>query len=201
MRRDVVASVISLLVLTVLLGVAYPLAATGIATIAWPNKATGSRIEVGGKTVGSRVVGQDFSRPVRGRPADRRYFQSRPSADAYNPAGTFFNNLGPNSKELAGQLRTNMKTYLARERLGTPGLRPRGVPADAVQTSASGIDPHISQANARIQARRVGKVRGLALARVLGLVEENTDGRGLGILGEPGVNVLTLNLALDRETR
>lgn len=200
MRRDAVASVVSLLVFTALLGVAYPLATTAVAGIAWPNKAGGSRIEAAGRTVGSRVIGQDFAGPRR-RAAGRRYFQSRPSADAYNPAATSFNNLGPNSRKLAGQFRANVRTYLARERLGTPGLRASAIPADAVQTSASGVDPHISQANARIQARRVAKVRGIALARVLALVARNTDGRGLGILGEPGVNVLTLNLALDREAR
>jgi K+-transporting ATPase ATPase C chain len=213
MRKDITTTAISLLVLTALLGLAYPLATTGVAKALWPNKSEGSQITLHGRVVGSRMLGQDFSRPVIGRDgkpekdsdgnpvvaADPRYFQSRPSADAYNPAGTFFNNLGPNSKALATLLRANMKAYLDRERLGTPGLRAADVPADAVQTSASGVDPHISQANARIQARRVARVRHMRLSRITALVDANTDGRGLGVLGEPGVNVLQLNLALDKE--
>lgn len=194
MRRDLVTSALAILAFTVVLGVAYPLATTGVSQLLFPNKADGSRVERAGKVVGSRLIGQDF----RGRP---RYFQSRPSATKYNPAGTFFNNLGPNQKALRDLFSKNLKAYLRRERPTSPGLDAAGVPADAVTTSGSGVDPDISRANARIQARRVARTRRLPLARVNALVAANTDGRSLGFLGEPRVNVLELNLALDREAR
>jgi len=194
MRRDVLPSIIAIVVLTVLFGVIYPLATTGVAQVLFPGKADGSQIERDGKVVGSRLIGQDF----RGRP---RYFQSRPSATGYSANVTYFNNLGPNSRQLSEQLEKNLASYLKRERPYNPELRRSDVPVDAVTTSASGVDPHISQANARIQARRVAKERGLDLERVLALVDDNTDGRALGVLGEPGVNVLELNLALDQEVR
>ena len=192
MRRDFLPSVIAIVVLTVLFGVIYPLATTGVAQVLFGAKADGSQIERNGKVVGSRLIGQDF----RGR---ARYFQSRPSATGYSGNVTYFNNLGPNSKDLSDQFKKNLAAYLQRERPYNPGLGRSGVPVDAVTASASGVDPHISQANARIQARRVAKVRGLDLDRVLALVDDNTDGRALGVLGEPGVNVLELNLALDQE--
>jgi potassium-transporting ATPase KdpC subunit len=192
MRRDLINSVLAILVFTVLLGLAYPLATTGVAQVVWPNKSDGSTIERGGKVVGSRLIGQDF----KGRP---RYFQSRPSVTDYNPAGTFFNNLGPNSKDLKALFEKNLAAYLKLEGPYNPGLSKGDVPPDAVQTAASGVDPHISKDNAEIQARRVAEVRGLDLDRVLDLVDQNTDDRGLGVLGEPGVNVLELNLALDDE--
>jgi K+-transporting ATPase ATPase C chain len=192
MRRDFLPSIIAIAVLTLLFGVIYPLATTGVAQVLFGGKADGSQIERDGKVVGSRLIGQDF----KGRP---RYFQSRPSATDYSANVTYFNNLGPNSKELSDMFKANLASYLKRERPYNPGLGRADVPVDAVTTSASGVDPHISEANARIQARRVAEVRGLELERVLELVDENTDGRALGVLGEPGVNVLELNLALDRE--
>jgi potassium-transporting ATPase KdpC subunit len=192
MRRDLISSALALLVLTLLLGVAYPLATTGVAQVLWPSKADGSQVERDGRTVGSRLIGQDFG-------GDRRYFQSRPSATGYSADVTYFNNLGPNNRELRDQLADNLAGYLRRERPYDRDLDRADVPADAVQASASGVDPHISPDNARIQARRVAEVRGLDLDRVLELVDESTDGRGLGLFGEPGVNVLDLNLALDRE--
>jgi len=192
MKRDLTTSVLAILVFTVLFGLAYPLLTTGVAQVLMPGRADGSTIERDGKVVGSRLIGQDFS----GRPG---YFQSRPSATDYNPAGTFFNNLGPNNAELRRQFAKNMALYLRRERRFDRGLTAADVPPDAVQTSASGVDPQISVANADIQARRVAKVRALALGQVRELIDENTDGRGLGVLGAPGVNVLELNLALDRE--
>jgi K+-transporting ATPase ATPase C chain len=176
----------------VVLGLAYPLVTTGVARLAFPGAGDGSRIERDGKVVGSRLIGQDFRR-------DPRYFQSRPSATGYSADVTYFNNLGPNSKDLRDMFVANLAAYVKRERPYDPGLEPSDVPVDAVTTSASGVDPQISQANARIQARRVAKVRGLDLSRVLDLVDDNTDGRALGVLGEPGVNVLKLNLALDQE--
>jgi K+-transporting ATPase ATPase C chain len=211
MRRDLSTSVLAIVVITLLFGLAYPLASTGVAQLAFPGKADGSKVERAGKVVGSRLIGQQFERPVlgaNGKPKqdkdgnpvlrdDPRYFQSRPSATGYNPAGTFFDNLGPNQKELRDLLRSNVDAYLKRERPYVPGLRAAGVPVDAVANSASGVDPDISQANARIQAHRVASVRHMPLAQVQRLIEQNTDGRGLGLLGEPGVNVLDLNLALD----
>jgi potassium-transporting ATPase KdpC subunit len=192
MRRDITHSVLAIIVFTVLFGLAYPLATTGVAKVLWPNKADGSTVTRDGKVVGSRLIGQDFK-------GDPRYFQSRPSVTGYNPAATFFNNLGPNSKALKALFEKNLAAYLKLEGPYTPRISESDVPPDAVQTAASGVDPHISRANAEIQANRVAKVRGLALERVNELVDENTDGRSLGVLGEPGVNVLQLNLALDRE--
>jgi K+-transporting ATPase ATPase C chain len=178
MRRDLTNSVMAILVFTALLGLAYPLATTGVAQVLFPDKADGD----------ARLIGRDFS----GRPG---YFQSRPSVTGYNPAATFFNNLGPGSAELRDMFEVNAAAYRERERL-RPGEE---IPPDAVQTSASGVDPHISEENAAIQARRVAEQRGLSLERVLELVDENTDGRFLGVLGEPAVNVRELNGALDRE--
>jgi len=213
MRRDFLPSIIAIVVLTVLFGVIYPLATTGVAQVLFPGKADGSQVERDGKVVGSSLIGQDFQKPVLdangkakedadGNPvleADPRYFQSRPSATGYSANVTYFNNLGPNNKELSDLFKDNLASYLERERPYNPGLGRADVPVDAVTTSASGVDPHVSEANARIQARRVAKVRGLGLDRVLELVDDNTDGRALGVLGEPGVNVLELNLALDQE--
>jgi potassium-transporting ATPase KdpC subunit len=213
MRRDIARSIIAIVVLTLLFGIVYPLATTGVAQVLFPNKADGSRIERDGETVGSRLIGQDFQRPVlgpdgqpeedeEGNPVlepDPRYFQSRPSATGYSANVTFFNNLGPNNQELRDLFAENLSAYLERERPYNSDLQPGDVPPDAVQTSASGVDPHISEANAEIQAGRVAQERGLELERVLELVEDSTDGRFLGVLGEPGVNVLELNLALDDE--
>jgi potassium-transporting ATPase KdpC subunit len=213
MRRDFLPSIIAIVVMTVAFGVIYPLATTGVAQVLFPGKADGSQIERNGKVVGSRLIGQDFEKPVlgaNGKPkkdadgnpvleADPRYFQSRPSATGYSANVTYFNNLGPNSKDLSDLFKANLAAYLKREGTYNPGLTGADVPVDAVTTSASGVDPHISQANARIQARRVADQRGLKLDRVLELVDDNTDGRALGVLGEPGVNVLELNLALDQE--
>lgn len=194
MRKDLITALLAVAVFTVALGLVYPLVTTGVAQLAFPNGGDGSQIERDGKVVGSRLIGQDFG----GRP---RYFQSRPSATDYSGSSTFFGNLGPNSRELAGQIGKNVDAYLRRERPYNRGLRRGDVPADAAQTSGSGVDPHISKENAAIQARRVARRRDLPLDRVRELVEQNTDGRSLGVLGEPGVNVLELNLALDREGR
>jgi potassium-transporting ATPase KdpC subunit len=191
MRRDLTNSILAIAVFTLMFGLAYPLLTTGAAQVLWPNKADGSPVERDGEVVGSRLIGQQFRGPG--------YFHSRPSATDYSANVTFFNNLGPNSRELSARFKDNLAAYLRRERPFTPGLRASDVPPDAVQTTASGVDPHISEANARIQARRVANERRLPLERVLELVDDNTDGRALGVLGEPGVNVLELNLAVDRE--
>jgi K+-transporting ATPase ATPase C chain len=197
MRKDIYSALVAIVAMTIVLGLLYPLAVTGIVQVAFPNAAGGSTVEVAGEVVGSKLIGQDFSTG----PDANRWFQSRPSVTGYAPNATFFNNRGPNQATLAVQQRRFVRDYLQRERPYDPGLQASGVPPDAATTSASGVDPQISLANARIQARRVAKVRGLPLARVRALIDENTDGRFAGVLGDPGVNVLELNLALDAETR
>jgi K+-transporting ATPase ATPase C chain len=168
---------------------------TGVAQVAWHGNANGSQITVDGRLVGSRLIAQDF----RGQ---ARYFQERPStATSYNAAGSAFTNLGPNSIAARDTFRAALQGYLHRERPYDPALAAARVPIDAVTSSASGIDPDISPANAWIQAYRIAAVRHLALGVVDRLIAENTDGRSLGVLGEPGVNVLELNLALDRTAR
>ena len=213
MRRDLITSIRAVVVITVLCGLIYPFAVWAIGQAAFPGRANGSQIHVNGKLVGSRLLGQDFSRPVLGKDGkpkkdsagdpvtepDPKYFQERPSQDAYNAAGTFFSNRGPNQKSAVVFYKAELAGYLALERPYDPGLTNARVPVDAVTTSASGVDPHISQANARIQARRIAAVRHLTLAHVDQLIAQHTDGRFAGLLGEPGVNVLQLNLALDKE--
>jgi K+-transporting ATPase ATPase C chain len=186
---------VAAVVLTVALGLVYPLVFTGLAQLAAPGRADGSLIEREGRVVGSRLAAQAFTRP--------EYFHPRPSATdpLYNAAGTTFANLGPTNPDLAAAVRERAAAILELERPYNPGLELGDIPVDAVTTSGSGIDPHISPANARLQAARVADERGLTPERVAELVDEHTDGRFLGVFGEPGVNVLELNLALDEETR
>jgi potassium-transporting ATPase KdpC subunit len=187
MRRDLTTSLIAIVVLTILLGIAYPLVVTGIGQVAFHDKANGSLIKRDGKVIGSKLIGQDFK-------GNRRYFQSRPStATKYSADASAFTNLGPNSKAALKTFKANLAAYRKREGL----TRASRVPIDAVTSSASGIDPEISLANARIQARRVAAVRRLPLPTVTSLIGKYTDDRDLAIFGEPGVNVLELNLALD----
>lgn len=187
-------SVIAVVVLTLVFGIAYPVAVTGFAQLVFPDKADGSLVERDGKVVGSRLAAQEFTKP--------EYFHPRPSATSpeYNAAATTFANLGPTNPDLAKAVRERVQAILKLERPYYPGLAIGDIPVDAVTTSASGIDPHISPANAHLQAARVAKVRGLSSDRVSKLIDDNTDGRWLGVFGEPGVNVLELNLALDQET-
>ena len=191
--RALVASVVAVIVFTVVLGFGYPLLMTGFAAVAFPDKAKGSLIEVDGTVVGSRLAAQEFTNP--------KYFRSRPSATAprYNAGATTFANLGPTNPELAKIVEQRALAILAREKQYNPDLTIGDIPVDAVTTSGSGIDPHISPAYAQLQAARVADVRGLPLSTVQRLIDENTDGRGLGFFGEPGVNVLELNIALDKE--
>jgi potassium-transporting ATPase KdpC subunit len=191
LRKDLITATIAIVFLALLLGIAYPLVTTAVAQLLFPSASNGSKVEVGGEVVGSRLIGQDFK-------GMSRYFQSRPSATEYSADVTFFNNLGPNSRELSDFFAEQLAAYLKRERPFDPGLSAAGVPVDATTTSASGVDPHISVANARIQAHRVATVRGLPVSDVLDLVDEHTEGRFLALFGEPGVNVLRLNLALDQ---
>jgi K+-transporting ATPase ATPase C chain len=196
LTRELTTAVVAVLALTVILGLAYPLAMTGIAQVAFPNKADGSQVKVDGKVIGSSLIAKPF---LRAKKPDPRYFQPRPSQTDYSATGTFFSNRGPNSAVGRFFYRDALASYLALERPYDHGLTAAEVPVDAVTTSASGVDPHVSKANALIQARRVAAVRHLPLARVDALIKANTDGRFLGVIGEPGVNVLELNLALDKE--
>ncbi|MDX6722797.1 MAG: potassium-transporting ATPase KdpC subunit, partial [Solirubrobacteraceae bacterium] len=164
MRKDLISSTIAIVALTLLVGLAYPLVVTGVSQVLFPGRADGSQVVHNGRVVGSALLGQDFA-------GDRSLFQSRPSPTGYNPAGTAFSNLGPNSKDLRAAIARNADAYLRRERPYNPGLSRAAVPPDAVQTSASGVDPHISVANARIQAGRVAARTRLPKARVLALID------------------------------
>jgi K+-transporting ATPase ATPase C chain len=213
MRRDITTSVIAAIVFTILLGLVYPLVITGVSQVAFPGNANGQQIHVAGKLVGSKIIGQSFAdrkmkngkvveeKGVVVTEPDPRYFQTRPSATeggAYNAAASTFSNLGPNSKATEEAIAEHIKGYLELEGPYNPGLTAAHVPVDAANSSGSGLDPEISSANARIQAHRVAAVRHLSLAVVNALVSKYTDARGVGFSGEPGVNVLELNLALDR---
>ena len=191
MKRDIINSAIGIVVLTLLFGIGYPLLVTGVSQLAFPGNANGQKVYAGGKVVGSKIIGQSSG-------GSTAYFQSRPSAatPADNAAATTFSNAGPNNLATEQAIAKNIAAYLKLERPYNPGLTAAGVPVDAADTSASGIDPDISVANARIQAHRVAAVRGLRLAQIETLIARYTHGRGLGFSGEPGVNVLRLNLAL-----
>jgi potassium-transporting ATPase KdpC subunit len=190
--RTIVRTVIGVVVLTVAFGVVYPVAMTGFAQLAFSDKANGSLIKVNGRVVGSKLAGQEFTKP--------QYFHGRLSATvpAYNAAGTTFSNLGPTSPELRDQVKTQIAAIMKLEGPYNPGLSVGAIPVDAVTTSGSGIDPDITPAYAHLQARRIAAVRGIPLGTVEQLISHHTDGRSLGFLGEPGVNVLELNLALDQ---
>ena len=190
--RSLLASIAAIVVLTAFFGFAYPAVMTGVASVAFPGKAGGSLVHRNGRIVGSQLAAQQFTWP--------RYFHSRPSgtAPAYNAGATTFLNLGPTSADLAKLVAANAQAILKLERPYNPGLTIHDIPVDAVTTSASGIDPDISPANAALQSRRVAAVRHLPLETVQRLIEQATNGRSLGFFGEPGVNVLQLNLALDK---
>src|ERR1700750_3250105 len=196
MLREIRPAIVMVVLLTLITGLAYPLAMTGIAGVIFPYQAQGSLIEKDGKVIGSALIGQVF--------ADDKYFQGRPSAtnapdpkdstktvDApYNAANSMGSNLGPTSKALADRIKGDVDTL----RSENPQA---AVPVDLVTTSGSGLDPDISPASARFQISRVAKARGLAEDRIRALVDGQGGGRTFGFLGEPRVNVLRLNLALD----
>jgi potassium-transporting ATPase KdpC subunit len=184
--RNLITAVLMTIVTTVLLGILYPLAITAIAQVAFPDQANGQLIDRNGAAIGSRIIGQGFAKPG--------YFRPRPSAtstpyDAANPAGS---QIGPTNKKLIDAVTANVEAA-RKENPGAP------VPIDLVTTSASGFDPHITPASAGFQVPRVARERGMAEADVKRLVDAHTEGRQLGFFGEPRVNVLELNLALDRE--
>lgn len=186
LTRHLVTAVLMTIVTTAILGIAYPLVITAIAQAAFPAKANGQLIEQNGKIIGSRIIGQGFSSPG--------YFRPRPSAagtgyDAASSGGTQF---GPTNKKLINAVRARVEAA-RKENPNAP------VPIDLVTSSASGLDPHISPAAANFQLPRVARERGLSEPVVRELVKAHTEGRQLGFLGEPRVNVLELNLALDRE--
>ncbi len=187
MRAQLLAALRAILLLTVLTGLAYPLAVTGIAQLAFGDEADGSLIERDGQVVGSRLVGQAFD--------GEQWFHPRPSAagDGYDGAASSASNLGPTEAALLDAVTARVETYREVNGLSAD----TAVPVDAVTASGSGLDPHISLANARLQAPRVARTRGLVLADVLLLVEASTEHQVLGFLGEDAVNVLELNLALD----
>ncbi len=211
MRRQLLPALISMIVFTIVLGIGYPLVVTGIGQAAFADKANGSRVSVNGRDVGSALLGQTFTKA--------KYFHGRPTAagaaatgsDATDPKDaektvpndpkdlsqdiSSGSNWGPTNPDLLAAVKQRVKDYRAEN-----GLAPTTkVPVDAVTASGSGLDPHISVANARLQAPRVAKARGMSVAEVNQLIDEHTDGRVLGFMGEPGVNVLELNVALDHQ--
>jgi len=192
MLRTAFASVVAIVVITAVFGFGYPLLMTGVSQVAFKAQANGSLITVHGKVVGSKLAAQEFTSP--------KYFHERPSAVSYNAMGTSFANLGPTSPDLAKDVAAVAKAILRLEGPYNPGLTIHDIPVDAVTTSASGIDPDISIAYAKLQSRRIAAVRHLPLTTVQQLIGKHTIGRSWGFFGEPGVNVLELNLALDRSS-
>ncbi|MGY4434356.1 K+-transporting ATPase ATPase C chain [Bradyrhizobium sp. F1.13.1] len=200
MLREIRPAIVLLLVLTAITGLAYPLAMTAIAGAIFPAQAQGSLIEKDGKVIGSALIGQEFK--------DDKYFHGRPSATValdpndstktvpapYNAANSGGSNLGPTSKALADRLKEDVDKLKSEN----PNA---AVPVDLVTTSASGLDPDISPEAAQFQVPRVAKARNVPEDQVKQMVASNTEGRLLGLIGEPRVNVLALNLALDRATK
>jgi K+-transporting ATPase ATPase C chain len=174
--------------MTILLGVVYPLVITGICQAVFPHQANGSLVAPGGKVIGSELIGQNFTKP--------EYFQPRPSAagnDGYDATSSGGSNLGPTSRKLMDRVTASIERF----RKDNPDYR-GPIPADLLTSSASGLDPHISPASAEAQAPRVAKARGASLEQVSRLIAQHTESPDLGLLGEPRVNVLKLNGALDR---
>ena len=203
MLSQIRPAIVLLVLFTALLGLAYPLAITGVAQIVMPHQANGSLVlNAAGQPVGSALIGQNF--------ASDKYFHPRPSAtqaqdpahpddssktiDApYNAANSTGSNLGPTSQKLLDRVKADVD---AQRKVGATGP----IPADSVTTSASGLDPHISPENALAQVAAVAKARNLPADKVRAVVDDNTEGRALGLIGEPRVNVLRLNMALDAMT-
>jgi potassium-transporting ATPase KdpC subunit len=183
--KDLITSILMVVVLTIALGVFYPLAVWGVAQVIMPGKANGSLIVKDGKVIGSELLGQQFT-------ADK-YFHSRPSAagNGYDASASSGSNLGPTSQKLIDRVKTDAETLQAEN----PNAK---IPADLITTSASGLDPHISPAAAEFQIPRITKARSISEADLRKIIANNTEGRDLGIFGEPRVNVLKLNLELDK---
>ncbi len=184
MWKEMKPAILITFVLTIITGIAYPLAVTGLAQTLFHKQANGSLIERNGKVIGSEIIGQNFAKP--------EYFHPRPSQNSYDAANSGGSNLGPTNPALNDRLTKDAAQF----RKDNPDFT-GAIPADAITASASGLDPEISPANALAQAARVAKARGASLDTVQNLVAANTAQRDLGVLGEPRVNVLKLNLALD----
>ena len=199
--RQLIAALRGLLIFTVICGIAYPLIMFGISQVAFNKQANGSQVTYHGRVVGSSLLCQEFT-DAKGNPLPQ-YFQPRPSASASsptngtggcNPLATGASNLGPNNPVLVKDIKARQQQIAAFDHVAVSAI-----PADAVTASASGLDPYISPQNAAIQVSRVAAARHISPAALKELVRKYTFGRQLGFLGEPGVNVLLLNLALDRQ--
>lgn len=188
MWRSTLTAIRLTVVTLVIMGILYPLAMTGLAQVAFPNKANGSLVKNGDQVIGSKYIAQQFTRP--------EYFHPRPSAagDGYDAMASGASNLGPTSAKLIDRVRSAVAKAIAEN----PGLESGEVPVDMVTASGSGLDPDISPANAYAQVPRVAAARHISEEEVMRMVEESTHDRDLGFLGEPRVNVLELNLALDK---
>ena len=188
MVRQLRTGILAFIVLTIVTGLLYPLLVTGIGQLAFSGNANGSLVKRDGLVVGSSSIGQQFT--------SARYFHPRPSdaGSGYDAMASGGSNLGPSNPQLRRDVTASAKLYRRQNDLSATAA----IPIDAVTTSGSGLDPQISPANAKLQAPRVAAARGLPVSRVLTLIGQHTQGRGLGFLGDPGVNVLELNLALDR---
>jgi K+-transporting ATPase ATPase C chain len=186
MFKELRTGILATIVFTVLTGLIYPLVMTGIAQVVFPRQANGSLIERNGKVVGSELIGQNFTKP--------EYFHPRPSAagNGYDPTSSGGSNLGPTNPALVDRLNKAAAAF----RQENPGFK-GAIPADAITASGSGLDPHISPANAEVQSTRVAGARGITMPQVQDLISQYTDNRTLGVIGEPRVNVLKLNIALD----
>lgn len=190
--RELRASIAAIVVLGIVLCGVYPLVVWGIGQLAFPDQANGSLIQRDGKTIGSRLIGQNFT--------GKQYFHPRPSAAGdvgYDAANSGGSNLGPLSQKLSDQVKERIEAYISENSLA-PGTK---VPADAVTASGSGLDPHISVANAELQVARVARERGVPVEEVENYIRQFTEGPQLGFLGDPAVNVLGINLALDARER
>jgi potassium-transporting ATPase KdpC subunit len=186
--RSMMIAIKMTIVLTVLLGIVYPLAMVGLGRVFFPSQAEGSLIYRNGAPVGSSLIGQNFKAPG--------YFRTRPSAagnNGYDPTSSSGSNLGPTNKSFIDSVKQRLKTVLEEN----PGIQPSQVPVDMVTASGSGLDPEVSPAAAELQVQRVAKARGISEDAVRALISAHTRGRWAGFLGEPGVNVVELNLALD----
>lgn len=179
--KNIITAIKLFIGFSILLGLVYPLAVTGIAQATMKDKANGSLVKIDGKVVGSSLIGQKFDKP--------EYFSSRPSAVDYNASSSGASNLGPSSKRLIARVN---------EDIAKNNITGQKIPADMVLMSASGLDPHISIENADFQIPRISKIRGISETKIKKLVSENTDPDFIGIWGQAGVNVLKLNIALDK---
>jgi len=196
MKKNLITAVLMTIAATILLGIIYPLVVTGIAQVLFPKQANGQLIQKGNKTVGSRVIGQGFS--------GASYFHSRPSAagNGYDAANSGGSNLGPTNQKLIDRVKGDVTAAQTENHGSSSSVSASSsvsVPIDLVTTSASGFDPHITPAAAEYQLTRVARERGATIDQLRALLAKHTEGRQLGILGEPRVNVLELNLELDEQ--